>query len=1176
MGEVKKKQKTHRPRQAGAKANKKKEKKSRRDGTASTKGQNPKAFGRSSAGVTARVQQSRKAEMQEKKLHVPLIDRSYAADEPPPIVVAVVGPPGVGKTTLIKSLVKHYTRHVLSEVRGPINIVSGKNRRLTFFECGNDLASMMDVGKSADLILLMIDGRCLPPPSRPSPAIFLPHAHGFPKILGVLTHLDHFKDNKRLRKTKKRMKARFWTEVHDGAKLFYLSGLEKTGRYPKTEVLNLARFISVAKFRPLVWRNTHPYVVADRFEDVTDPERLRQDPLCDRTIYLYGYLRGTYMRPTQRVCWPGVGDFILDHVDQLDDPCPLPSKDKDATKRRTLKAKEKTIYAPMSDVAGILFDKDATYIEIPDKHVVFSKASTLFPGSIGSHGDLTEDQLASEAKAALMASQSQHSAEFSEGVRLVRGLQDTGLNVDEMLEESSLQMFAGSKAEDDEDEDDEDSDEEGEEEEEEGASEDEESDGEDDSEEEDDEEEEDAGGHRRPVRMPKSEVVAAGGRVRRRATIAWADESGEEDGGDDEDEGGDVRMGKGSDDEEGGGDEETEDEDGGEGDGDQAQERWKEILNKRWSSTARVSMNAYVYGKKAAGKGKSGGGGGDSDEELFKPVGAKRRGALDAPDGGEEEEDEDEADDVDAEDLFVNDDTDAATVRKAFYAGEGEGEGKEGGELAYGDFEDMETGEMFGPGMGGEDKLIDSGESEGEGGDGGEGEESMDEDGNPKRLGKLSEADRQAELMKIKLEKRKRRQFTGFRPGAYLRVRLTGVPCELVKHLDPRRLLLLGGLSAQEDQFGFIQVRIKKHRHQVVGGGRWHKKILKNNDPLVFSLGWRRFQSMPLLSLKSVAAGEERNRMIKYTPEHMHCFAQLYGPLTAPGTGFVAFQNIRGDIPGFRVAATGVVTDLDAGRAKVVKKLKLVGEPHKIFKNTCFVRNMFSSSLEVARFEGASIRTVSGIRGQVKRAIKGDNGVFRATFEDKLLASDIVFLRTWVQVFPHRFYNPVTTLLAPRGGEASAGWRQMKTVGELRREKYESVPVNKDSLYKPIERSVRKFNALKVPRALQAQLPFANKPKNAIKRRDKSFESKRAVVMEPVERKMHTLMQKISTIRNDKAVKRKEAAVVSKAALQKRLEKKGESLEEYRKDEKKKRYRKEGKDLAQKNLKRQRTQAGED
>lgn len=38
--------------------------------------------------------------------------------------------------------------------------------------------------------------------------------HGFPRVMGVLTHLDMFKDNKRIRKTKKRLKNRFWTEIY--------------------------------------------------------------------------------------------------------------------------------------------------------------------------------------------------------------------------------------------------------------------------------------------------------------------------------------------------------------------------------------------------------------------------------------------------------------------------------------------------------------------------------------------------------------------------------------------------------------------------------------------------------------------------------------------------------------------------------------------------------------------------------------------------------------------------------------------------------------------------------------------------------------------------------------------------------------------------------------------------
>lgn len=81
-----------------------------------------------------------------------------------------------------------------------------------------------------------------------------------PKVMGVLTHLDMLKQVKTLKRTKKVLKHRFWTEVYPGAKLFYLSGLLH-GEYLRNEVKNLGRFISVMKFRPLTWQTTHSYLL---------------------------------------------------------------------------------------------------------------------------------------------------------------------------------------------------------------------------------------------------------------------------------------------------------------------------------------------------------------------------------------------------------------------------------------------------------------------------------------------------------------------------------------------------------------------------------------------------------------------------------------------------------------------------------------------------------------------------------------------------------------------------------------------------------------------------------------------------------------------------------------------------------------------------------------------------
>ncbi|KAL6957551.1 Glycoside hydrolase 2 (Mannanase, beta-galactosidase) [Sarracenia purpurea var. burkii] len=344
-GSQEKSHKSHRSRNSGAKADKKK---SKREVSAEQKHHNPKAFAFSST-VKAKRLQSRASEKEQRRLHVPTIDRSTG--EPAPYVVVVQGPP---------------------------------KRRLQFVECPNDINGMIDAAKFADVALLLVDGS-YGFEMETFEFLNILQNHGFPKIMGVLTHLDKFKDVKRLKKTKQRLKHRFWTEIYDGAKLFYLSGLIH-GKYPIREVHNLARFISVMKFHPLSWRVNHPYILVDRFEDVTPPERVHI---------------------------AGVGDYNLAGITSLVDPCPLPS----AAKKKGLRDKEKLFYAPMSGLGDLLYDKDAVYININDHFVQFSKV---------------DDDNGGETR---------KGKDRDVGEVLVKSLQNTKYSIDETLEKSFITLF---------------------------------------------------------------------------------------------------------------------------------------------------------------------------------------------------------------------------------------------------------------------------------------------------------------------------------------------------------------------------------------------------------------------------------------------------------------------------------------------------------------------------------------------------------------------------------------------------------------------------------------------------------------------------------------------------------------------------------------------------------------
>jgi ribosome biogenesis protein BMS1 len=134
----------------------------------------------------------------------------------------------------------------------------------------------------------------------------------------------------------------------------------------------------------------------------------------------------------------------------------------------------------------------------------------------------------------------------------------------------------------------------------------------------------------------------------------------------------------------------------------------------------------------------------------------------------------------------------------------------------------------------------------------------------------------------------------------------------------------------------------------------------------------------------------------------------------------------------------------------------------------------------------------------------------------------------------------------------------MRITGKIRAEMGIAAPSDPDSTYRKIERPTRRFNPLRVPKAIQESLPFASKQRSMRKQKKPTYLQKRTVILGGEEKRARDLLQKVMTLRNEKVRKRKEKKATEREKHLKKVKDADEMRKAREKREKKEFWQKEG------------------